>query len=128
MEPKEASFLPMEEKLMNADLSHVNTILGIFGLKLMFIRKGSLIFHFCINKNIDEELFMEALSRIIPDLFQQNISFLGRIKVLEMKIAPPGIQSYLVLTVNAYMNIHIKIYWLTLKVLLFVACNLASHH
>ena len=76
---------------MNADLSRVNTILGIFGLKLMFIRKGSLIFHFCINKNIDEVLFMEALSRIIPDLFQQNISFLGRIKVLEMKIAPPGI-------------------------------------
>ena len=75
---------------MNADLSNVNIILRIFGLNLMFIRKGSLIFHFCINKNIDEELFMEAFRRIILDLLQQNIAFLGRIKALEMKmeIAP----------------------------------------
>lgn len=94
IEPENTSFLPMEQQLEDADLSHVNTILQKHGLYLLIIRKGSLFFHFSVNRQIDEENFMYAFARIVLDLFQNNVYSLGQIKLLGMALefAPSGVK------------------------------------
>lgn len=76
----------MEKQLEDADLSHVNTILEKYGLQLMVIRKGCLVFHFRMNRKINDENFIQAFCCTVLDLFQNNIHSLGRIKLLEMKL------------------------------------------
>lgn len=76
----------MQIQLGDADLSDVNTILQKYGLHLVFIMKENLLFHFHMNSKIDEEGFVQAFCLVVLDLFRHNVDFLGRIKLLEMKL------------------------------------------
>lgn len=72
--------MPLEKQQEDAYLSHANTILEKYGLRLVFVRNENPLFHFHFhfNTKIDQEKFMEAICSIVFAM--------GQIKLLEMKL------------------------------------------